>query len=281
VAAPLGLVAGAGALPREIARAAGRAGRPVVAVAFRGLTDPELGESVGETAWLHLGELEALVGALRERGVVEAVLAGKVAKSALYGDPLPHRPDALALELLAGLRDRRDGAILAALADLLETRGIRLLPQAALVPELLAGEGPLGARAPSPDEWADLRFGWRAARRLAELGAGQTAVVKDRAVLALEAVEGTDEAIRRGGRLGGPGACVVKLAGPSCDPRFDLPAVGPVTLSVLREVGVRALAVEAGRTVVLERERFREGADAAGLTVVGCPPEGPVEGADA
>jgi DUF1009 family protein len=275
VSAPLGLIAGDGRLPLEIARAARGQGRRVIAAAFEGLSDPEIGSLVAELHWHALGEIDSLVRVFRAAGVRESVMAGKVSKTFLYRHRSALRPDARALEILADLRDRRDDSILSALARVLEEEGMRLLPQAELVPHLMAGPGPLGAVRVSPEQWSDLAFGWKIAKQLGKLDIGQCAVVRAGAVLALEAIEGSDAAIRRGGALGGPGACVVKVAKPDQDPRFDLPAVGPGTLEALVEAKAAVLAFEAHRTVVLDRDELVEGADAACIALLGIGPGGP------
>lgn len=268
---PLGLVAGSGELPRAIARAAGRHGRPVTAIGLPGHTDPGLAGEVASLCWHAPGQLEAAIGSLRAARVGEAVLAGKFPKQPLLVDAGSLGLDAAARRLLAALPDRGDATLLAALAGHLETLGIRLLPQAQLVPEWVAGEGVLGRVVP-PDALAgDLRVALRAARELARLDVGQTAVAGGGAVLALEAIEGTDEAIRRAGRFA-PGCCAVKVARPDQDPRFDNPAVGPGTIAALRDARAAALAVEAGRTLILERDATLAAADAAGIAVLGLRP---------
>ena len=268
----LGLIAGEGSLPLAVSKAARDRGRRVVAIAFHEGTDRRLDAEAAQVTWLHPGEVEAALEALRAAGVREAVLAGKVHKAALFASPPALRADAAARELVGALRDRRDDSILAALAALLEGRGIRLLPQAALVPELLAGEGPLGCERPSPAQEADVAFGWPIARAIADLDVGQTVVVKDGAVLAVEAIEGTDAAIRRAGAIA-PGACVIKVAKPRQDPRFDVPAIGLGTVVALVEARARVLAVEAGHTLVLEREAMIEAADFHGIALLGLAPE--------
>jgi DUF1009 family protein len=270
-----GLIAGAGHFPLEIADAARLRGLEVLAIAFPGLTDPALERGVDELRWLHLGELEKLLSAFAEVGIRDAVFAGKVSKRHLYGEVGALRPDARALELLAGLADRKDDSILGALADLLGQAGVALHPQLELVPELVAPAGPLGRCAPSPSQLEDLRFGWPIAKAIGKLDIGQTLVVEKRAVLALEAIEGTDEAIRRGGRLGGGGACAVKVAKPGQDPRFDLPAIGLGTLVAMLEAGVGALAFEASCTIILERSELVARADSEGIALLGVGPEGP------
>ncbi len=264
-----GLIAGWGGLPRDLARAARRRGHRVVAVAFRGLTYERLGDEVDAICWLRLGELEALIAGLRQAGAGDAVMAGMVPKTMLFEHPEILRPDARAVALIGGLGERGDDAILKAIAETLEAEGIRVRGQGELVPELLAPEGTLTETQPSAEQLADVRYAWPIAKAIGSLDVGQTLVVRDRAVLAVEAIEGTDAAIRRGGALGRAGACVVKLAKPTQDPRFDLPAVGPQTVAAMAEVKAGVLAVEAGRTLLLERARLLQEADAHGICVLG------------
>jgi DUF1009 family protein len=270
-AAVLGLIAGQGALPLELARAARSRGRRLVAIAFHGQTDPAL-EREAEVSWLYPGEVGRALATLRRAGVSQVLLAGKVPKAGLAADPAALRPDAEALRLLAALRDRSDDSILRALADFLAGQGIELLPQAELAPELFAGPGVLGRVRPSAAQRADAAYGFPIARAIGGLDVGQTLVVKDRAVLAVEAIEGTDAAIRRAGAIAA-GACVVKVAKPRQDPRFDVPAIGPATLEAMREARAGCLAFEAGRTLLLERGRLVEQADAAGIALFGIDEE--------
>lgn len=269
----LGLIAGAGALPVEVARAARSRGCRVLAAGLRGVTDPGLVDEVDEVFWLEWGQLGALFARFSEAGVRDVTLAGKIAKTHLYGSN-PIALDEVATALLEGLRDRGDASILAALADSLTARGMVLRPQAEWLPELLPGEGPLGCTCPTPEQTRDIEYGWSIARELARNDVGQCVVVKDRAVLAVEAIEGTDAAIRRAGELAGGGACVVKVAGPNQDPRFDLPAVGLDTLKAMVDARAGVLAFEAGRTLVLERAALVEGADSRGIAIVGVHPVG-------
>lgn len=264
----LGLIAGSGSLPLEIARAARRRGRFVLALGFPGLTDASLSGLVAELVWLSPGQAEVALEALRAGRVREVVLAGKLPKQLLYQEPQRLGLDALASEALGRLQDRRDASFFALVAETLHGRGIRLLSQAELVPELLPGEGTLGSVEPTPAQSADIAFGWPVAKALAGLDVGQTVVVRDGAVLAVEALEGTDAAIRRAGAFAA-GASVVKVARPQQDPRFDLPAIGAGTLAALREARAGALAFEAGRTFVLERSALVREADAAGIALVG------------
>lgn len=271
-AAPLGLIAGDGELPRAIARAARANGREVVGVAFPGITDPELEDDVARIAWLSPGQVGSSLAFLTAAGVGEAVMAGKVSKADLVAGQL--ELDERGRALVGELSDLRDGTVLAALAAALEAEGIDLRPQAELVPQLIAAEGVLGRVDPTPEQLRDVAFGWPIAREIAGLDIGQTVVVCERSVVAVEALEGTDEAIRRAGKLGRSGLCIVKVARPEQDPRFDLPAIGPETLEVAARSGVRVVAVEAGRTVVLDRETVVARADASEIALIGVPAEG-------
>jgi DUF1009 family protein len=272
--APVGLIAGLGRFPLELAAAARRRGHRLAAVAFEGLADPGLAARVDVCETLPLGQISRLLEVLRREGLRQVVLAGKVPKRVLFEAAGRLQPDARALALLRALRDRSDDSILLAVAELLEGEGFELLGQADLAPELLAAEGPIGAVAATPAQRADVAFAWPIAKALGAVDVGQTVVVEGRAVLALEAIEGTDEAIRRGCALGRGGACVVKVAKPGQDPRFDVPAVGLDTLRALRGGGAALLAVEAGATLVLEREALVAEADAAGIALLGVPAAG-------
>jgi hypothetical protein len=271
----LGLVAGHGRLPFEIARGARRAGRRVAAAAFRGFADPTLEREVDAWQWLHLGELAALLAWLAAEGAGEVVLAGLVPKEHLFSGSGLVRIDASASALLAGLRDRGDDAILRALGGAFEQAGLRLASQAEFAPHLLAPEGPLGAVRASAAQLADIAFAWPLAKAIGRLDIGQTLVVRERSVLAVEAIEGTDAAIRRGGALGRGGALAVKVWKPTQDPRLDFPTIGPDTVETLRESRVALLAVEAGRTLVLDRDELVRRADAAAICVLGVPDAGP------
>lgn len=272
----LGLVAGDGDLPGEMAREARRRGRRVAAVALRGITRPELEAEVDEWVWLELGQLEGLRDWLRRQRVDRAVLAGKVSKEhLLVPGRVPVSPDASARALLARLPDQRDDSLLGALAGWLEGQGIRLLSQGECAPALLPEAGILGARAPGEGLRRDVAFAWPLAKALAGLDVGQTVVVRERAVTALEAIEGTDAAIRRGGSLAGPGAVAVKVAKPHQDPRFDLPTLGPGTLEAALEAGLAGLVFEAGATLVLDRPGLVRRADREGLVLWALPAAGP------
>jgi len=271
----LGLIAGHGRFPRELARAARSRGARVVAVGLRELADPALEQEVDSFHWLNLGEFGALFEIFGKAGAQDVVMVGKVPKTFLWTQRAALRPDAYARKLLAGLRDRADDSLQGAVAALLEEQGFHVVEQLALAPELAASEGVLGSVLPTALQERDIAFAWPVAKALGALDVGQTVVAQGLAILALEAVEGTDEVIRRGCRLGEPGACVVKVAKPQQDMRFDVPTVGADTLATLISAGAGLLAVEAARTVFMEQERVIREADAHGIVLVGVPARGP------
>lgn len=271
----LGLIAGEGGFPLALARSVRRRGGAVCAVAFHGITDPELADTVDSIHWLHLGEVEALLTRIETERVDAVALAGKVSKQLLFDRTGLLRPDATALAVLDRLEGRGDAAILAALAELLEERGVALRAQGELVPELLAGTGPLGRHLASGEQLSDMAFGWRIAKEVGRLDIGQAVVVERGAVLAIEAIEGTDEAIRRGGRLGRGAACLVKVVKPGQDLRLDLPSIGPGTLDAMLEANVAALAFEASCTIILDRDALTARADDRGIPLMGFGAKGP------
>lgn len=258
--APIGLIAGSGRLPLLFAQAAARAGRPVVAVAHEGETDPSL---AGAT-WVKLGQLGRIAAVLREAGATEAVLCGGIKKPRIRD----LRPDWLGVKALARVRSFGDDAALRAIAAALEEEGVRIVSPLPLVPELLAPRGPLGRKTLSAEQREDAAFGLGVARALGSLDVGQTVVVLDRVVLALEAIEGTDACIARGGSLQAH-AVVVKARKPQQDDRFDVPTVGPRTVEACAKAGCAALAIEAERTLVLDRAELEAIADQAGIAVEG------------
>lgn len=268
-AAPLGLVAGAGRLPLAAARALRAADRRVVAVGFEGLTATELESAVDAMHWLRLGQLEALAEAFREQGVIRLLLAGKVPKTFLFDDGGLVEPDPEALALIGALRDRGDEALLRALADWLGARGFELCAQDRVLQALRMPSGSLTRAAPDARALEDLSLGWPVLHALGRAGVGQCVVLRQGAVLALEAIEGTDETIRRAGRLGGPGATVIKAARPDQDRRFDLPVAGPETIAALVEARASALALEAGQVLLVEGDEMVAAADRAGIAIWG------------
>ena len=240
-------------------------------IALHGLAEPELGHEFEACEWLHLGEFARMLELLGRSGAREVVLAGKVPKAFIWQHPEAVRPDAKALAMLAALKDRADDSLLGAIAELLAAEGFALASQLEVAPELVAPAGRIAGRAPSDAEWGDVAFGFPIARALGGLDVGQSVVVQGRAVLALEAIEGTDAAIARGLAFAESGkpVCVVKVAKPAQDARFDVPAVGPDTVRALAAGGGGTLAVEAGRTLLLGRDELAAEAERAGIAVVG------------
>jgi DUF1009 family protein len=268
-AGPLGLIAGNGRFPFLVAAGARRAGRRVVAVAIREEAAPELSSVVDEIHWVGLGQLGRCIEAFRGAGAHEAVMAGQVQHRRIFSNIVP---DLKLAGLLARLAFKNTDSLIGAVADALEREGITLLPSTTFVEDELAGPGLMTRRGLSRDEKRDIEYGRRVALVLAGMDLGQTVVVKDRAAVALEAMEGTDETIRRAGRLAGPGATVVKVAKPRQDMRFDVPVVGPGTMEAMREAGARVLALDVGKALLLDKEDFLARADEAGVTVVGMEP---------
>lgn len=263
---PLGLIAGNGRFPFLVAAAARRAGRTVVAVAIREEASPELAAAVDVIEWVGLGQLGRCLEALKAHGVGEAVMAGQVKHRQIFSGVVP---DLKLMGVLARLAFKNTDSLIGGVAEAIEREGIHLLPSTALLHDQLATRGPMTRRRPSREERRDVDYGRQVARTLAGMDVGQTVVVKDVAAVALEAMEGTDDVIRRAGRLAGPGATVVKVAKPRQDLRFDVPVVGQGTLETMTEAGARVLAVEAGRTLLLDKADFLAEADRRDLTVLG------------
>ncbi len=261
----IGLIAGNGSFPMAFARAAREKGLQVIAVAHEGETMPELAELVDGIFWVKVGQLGKLIKIFKDQGVSDVLMAGGIKKTRLFGGGLP---DMRAVALLARMIHKKDDSLLRAVAEELESEGITVRESTMYLDNLLAQPGLLSRRKPSRDEQQDIEFGWQMAKEIGRLDIGQTVVVKDQAVLAVEAIEGTDEAIRRGGRLCGEGAVIVKICKPQQDLRFDLPAIGIQTLQTMAEVHASCLAVEAGRTIVLDREAVIAEADRAGIAIV-------------
>jgi len=263
--AALGLIAGKGAYPLLLADAARRQGvGRVVAVAFRKETRPEIASVADEVHWIPLGQYGRMLDTLAASGISCAVMAGQITPTHLYRI----RPDRRFLDLLSRLRTRNAETIFGAVGSDLASLGIELMPASAFMEAHMATPGVLTARAPSAREQADIELGFRVAKTTSALDIGQTVVVKEGTVLAVEAFEGTDAAIRRAGKLGGPGSVVVKVAKPGHDMRFDIPVVGRKTLQVLRRARATVLALEAGRAIVLEKQELVAQAGKAGLTIV-------------
>jgi DUF1009 family protein len=265
----VGLVAGVGAFPEVIARAVKSTGRDLVCVQVSGHSD-ELATIADHYQRCAPGALGQLLATLRAHQVQEVLVAGRFLRTDLLGEG-----DALRDVIMGMQRDRRDVPLLERLARLLAEMGIVLVDQTRFVGDLLAPPGILTARVPTAEEAADLEFGRTVARRIADLDVGQTVVLRRGIILAVEAAEGTDATIRRGGGMVRD-AVVVKASRNHQDPRFDIPAVGPGTVAAMRDVAARVLGIDAHRTVLLDRDRMLADADVAGITIVAAdaPPLG-------
>ena len=263
---PIGLIAGGGQFPLLFAEAARKQGRAVFAVAHVNETDPALEAQVDRICWVKLGQLGKIIKYFKKNGVAETVFAGTITKTRIFKDILP---DLKGLTLWNKIDAKQDDAILRAVAGSLEQEGIQVLASTIYLQHLLFPAGVLTRRKPTDKEAEDIRFGWKIARGIGRLDIGQCVVVRGRSVLAVEAIEGTDAAIRRGGGLAGKEAVVVKLKKPGQDFRFDLPATGTSTIDTLAEVKGSVLAVEAGQSLLFDRKDMIAGADQAGIAVVG------------
>jgi DUF1009 family protein len=263
---PIGLIAGGGQFPLLFTEAAQERKRRVVAVCHQNETQTELEQRADISCWVKLGQLGKIIRFFHEQGVRETVFCGTITKTRMFKDILP---DFKGLSLWNKIDKRLDDAILRAVAGALEEEGITVLASTCYLDHLFFPKGILGKRKPSQEQQVDIRFGWRIAREIGRLDVGQCVVVREGAVLAVEAIEGTDAAILRGGQLSGSGAVVVKMKKPGQDFRFDLPATGTKTIETIASVKGSVLAVEAGQSLLFDREAMIAAADRAGIVVVG------------
>lgn len=262
---PLGIIAGNGVYPRLLADAARRAGvKRIVATAFTDETDPRLADLVDEIQWMRVGQLAKLIACFRSAGVAQAIMAGQIAPKNLFD----LRPDWKTLLLLARLKRRNAESIFAAIGEELGRAGITLLPATSFLDDCLAPAGLIAGRKLSRREEQDVAFGFEIAREISRLDIGQTVIVKNGTVLAVEGFEGTNEAIKRGGALGRQDAIMVKVAKPTQDMRFDVPVIGEATIAVGVEARLRVIAIEAGRTLLLEKGALIASASNANISIV-------------
>lgn len=270
---PIGLIAGGGQFPLLFADRARERGYAVFAVAYLGEADRALAGRVDAVEWLHLGQVRRLIRYFKKNGVSQAVMMGSIRKTRIFTDV---RPDTKAIAILARMRHTHDDGVLRAFADALDGEGIAIQSSTFLLPELLAEPGCWTRRKPSRDERNDIALGWRIAAEIGRLDIGQCVVVGGGSVLAVEAIDGTDATLERGGGLGAGEAVAVKVCKPNQDTRFDVPAVGAGTVQTMIRANVRALAVEAGRAVVFDREAMIRLADEAGIAIVALEPDGSI-----
>lgn len=241
-------------------------GRRVVVIAHKGETDERVATAADAVCWVKLGQLGKLLTFFKKQGVKETVFLGTITKTRIFRDVMP---DLKALTLWNKIDRRQDDAILRAIATAIEAEGVKVLESTLYLQELLFPRGILGKVKPTKGQRLDIEFGWHNARAIGELDIGQCVVVRDRTVLAVEAIEGTDATILRGGELATEKAVVVKVRKPGQDFRFDLPATGLTTIKTLRKINGAVLAVEAGQSLLFDKNQMIEEADQAGIVVVG------------
>jgi UDP-2,3-diacylglucosamine hydrolase len=267
----LGLIAGNGAFPFLVLDAARRLGHDVTIIGVQHEASPELAAAAERDPrsafhWVPIGHLGRAIELMRDAGVTQAVMAGQVKHTSLFSGAVPDR---MLLSVLLRLRSKNTDALISAVADVLRDNGIELIDSTSYLTPLLARPGVMTSRAPTAEEADDFSFGYRMADQIAGLDIGQTIAVKSAAVVAVEAMEGTDEVIARAGRLAGPGVRIVKVAKPNQDMRFDVPVVGIATIDAMRAAGATALSVDAGRALLLDGDDAIRAADAAGICIVG------------
>ena len=262
----IGLIAGVGRLPVEFARAARGMGVHVIGIGVLPEVDPELSEIANSYEYINIAKLDRIFKVFKREKVKEITLLGKINKELVYAHK--ELPDLRVLKIFARLKNFSDDTLTLALVDELAAEGIAVLDQTELLRPLMPDPGVLSKRQPTEPELADMRFGLAMAKQIGGLDIGQTVVVKNRAIMAVEAIEGTDACIRRGGQLGRGGVTVAKSAKPQQDMRFDVPGIGPDTIDSMIQAGAVALVIEAGRTLVVDREKMVEKADQHGIAIV-------------
>jgi len=270
--AHIGVIAGNGRFPFLALQGARDLGHDVTVIAIREEAAADLEASARKVDaalhWVSLGQLGKCIKLLKAAGVSQAVMAGQVRHVKIFSGIIP---DLTLLSVLRRLKARNTDALISAVADVMRDEGIELLDSTMFLAPLLARPGVLSARAPDERERADFEFGYRMADAIAALDIGQTIAVKHKAVVAVEAMEGTDEVIGRAGHLAGAGVCVVKVAKPHQDMRFDVPVIGVATIQAMRVAGASALSVDAGKTLVLDGEHVFASANQASIAIVGRP----------
>jgi UDP-2,3-diacylglucosamine hydrolase len=262
----IGLIAGAGELPVIIAVDARARGYKVITVALENIASPALEEVSDVIRWINPGKFGELIQTLKKNNVTQALMAGKVQKSLLYKSRIT--PDMRGIKLLFSIINKGDDVILNAIKKELADEGIEIIDTVAFSPGLLMPEGCLTKAQPDEDEWKDIEYGWRIAKEIGKLDIGQTVVVKGQAVMAIEAIEGTDEAILRGGEWA-EGVVVVKISKPQQDMRLDVPTVGCDTIRTMVRVKAAVLAIESNKSIMVNMESAIKEAEAAGIKIVG------------
>ncbi|MBM3809322.1 MAG: LpxI family protein [Acidimicrobiia bacterium] len=275
MAQKIGLIAGNGRFPFLVLDAARSLGYSVVIIAIKEEADRDIEDVAARSGspihFVSIGQLGTFLKILKDEHITQAVMAGQVKHIKMFGGFVP---DLTALSLMGKLKAMNTDALIGAVADVMRERGVELVNSAKFLEPLLAGAGQLSHRVPTEAEHKDLQFGYRMADTIAGLDIGQTIAVKHQAVVAVEAMEGTDETIGRAGHLAGEGVTIIKVAKPNQDMRFDVPIVGLATIQAMRVAGARCLSVDAGRTLIFDRDAFFASANEAGIAVVGRATEG-------
>ena len=266
----IGLIAGNGRFPFLVLDAARSLGHDVVVIAIEEEADKDLADAAARAQapihFVSIGQLGTFLNILKDERITQAVMAGQVKHIKIFGGFVP---DLTALSLIGRMKSMNTDALIGAVADLMRERGVELVNSATFLEPMLAGEGQLSNRVPTEAEHKDLQFGYKMADAIAALDIGQTIAVKHQAVVAVEAMEGTDETIARAGDLAGDGVTIIKVAKPNQDMRFDVPIVGLATIQAMRLAGARVLSVDAGRTLIFDRDAFFASANEAGIAVIG------------
>jgi DUF1009 family protein len=270
----IGIIAGNGRFPFLVLEAARAQGYAVTIIGIKEEASPELEEAAARSPkadlhWVSIGQLGTFLKILKDANLTQAVMAGQVKHIKIFGGFVP---DMTAMSLLGKLKGMNTDALIGAVADLMRERGVELMNSAQFLEPLLAGQGQLSNRVPNEAERKDLDFGYRIADAIAGLDIGQMIAVKQQAVVAVEAMEGTDETITRAGQLAGEGVTIIKVAKPNQDMRFDVPIVGLATIKAMHAAGARVLSLDAGKTLIFDREAFFASANEAGIAIVGRPP---------
>ncbi|MFA5339078.1 MAG: UDP-2,3-diacylglucosamine diphosphatase LpxI [Candidatus Omnitrophota bacterium] len=262
----IGLIAGKSDFPLLFAKAAKAKGIKVIAVGIEGETRPEVEKLVDKFYWVKLGELSRVLEIFRAEGIKKAVMAGGITKSRIFNEAL--KIDGLMKSILVRALDKKDDTLLSMITATLKSAGIDLLDSTLFLEDLLPAEGVLTKAKPAPAQEEDIRFGARVAREVAGLDIGLSIFVKDKAVIAVEDIEGTDAMIRRGGRLAGPGGVIIKVARPKQNMKFDIPVIGPQTIRSMVEVKAACLAIEAKKTLIIDKEETIALADNNGISII-------------
>lgn len=261
----IGIIAGGGQFPIIFSKAAKGKGFSVYAAALKNETDPELSDYVEEIRWLHVGQFKRVLKFFKSHHVTESVMMGSIKKTNIFLDV---KPDIKALSVIAGIKTTHDDGLLRAFAAAFEKEGIKIRAATFLLPDILATEGCWTKRKPTKAEKADIELGWKIAKEIGRLDVGQCVLVENGSILAVEAVDGTDATIKRGGELGHGKTIIVKVCKPNQDLRFDIPAIGIQTIQTMHKSGVITLVIEAGKAVVFDKEEMIRHANKYGISII-------------